>query len=365
MVSLKGKKGLIASGALRRNAGGAFQEAAQTPRPAKTLLQRSDYIEICATLSTQAQRLYKALKQMPLSAKLQEKISKDLDNRQYSRLAILGQRVHKYYSQGEEQKIDPLAEIYGASGTILREISDVVEANRALIKKTARKFTQRKFGLEDTDLVQEGVFGVIRAIETFDPNMACFSTHALPEIRQKIQRAIENTGRTIRIPVYMQCLTQNLGRELQRHYAQTGSEMTEQEILETADVPKLTPKNYALYQGTKPPIRLSSRSTRFGAEGYNLADSIPASSAEPQALSRNRLFEDSRLGRAWMKLTGEERRIIEFHTGARGNEMTHTEIGLSRERPVSRERIRQIKDKALNKMRKSLAHGPQPELLSP
>src|SRR5438270_825309 len=105
----------------------------------------------------------------------------------------------------------------------------MVRANLRLVVNIARSYTGKGLGLQD--LIEEGNLGLLRAVEGFDPSMNTrFSTYASYWIKQSIKRAVINTGKTIRIPAYMNELLVKWRRATARLQDELGRPPTHEEI---------------------------------------------------------------------------------------------------------------------------------------
>src|SRR6266851_7775870 len=113
----------------------------------------------------------------------------------------------------------------------------MVRANLRLVVNIARSYTGKGLGLQD--LIEEGNLGLLRAVEGFDPSMNTrFSTYASYWIKQSIKRAVINTGKTIRIPAYMNELLVKWRRATAKLQDELGRTPTQEEIAAYLKLPK-------------------------------------------------------------------------------------------------------------------------------
>ena len=224
----------------------------------------------------------------------------------------------------------------------------MIKSNLRLVVKIAREY--EGIGLPLMDLISEGNIGLIKAVERFDPTRgAKLSTYSVWWIKQSIRRALANQSKTIRLPVHMVSSISKMNRVGRLLNEALGREPTDEELGN-----ELGLKATRVAQMRVAAIRPASLDAKIGAEDSStLADVVQDENAEApcqrfECESMKRMLRES-----VEKLDPREAAIISSRYGLDGGrERTLEEVG---ERfGVTRERVRQIQEKALTKLRKKI-----------
>jgi RNA polymerase primary sigma factor len=226
--------------------------------------------------------------------------------------------------------------------------SHMIRANLRLVVKIAQDYSN--YGLPVTDLISEGNIGLMKAVERFDPAKGGkLSTYAAWWIKQSIKRALANQSKTIRLPVHMVDKIAKMRRISGMLAECLGREPTDEELAE--EVGMGASKVAALKSAA---IRPTSLDQPINDEDSTaLGDIIGDEDAmDPYEALRDKDLRDE-VGDLLDVLDERERRIINSRFGLDGQRLkTLEEVG--EKFGVTRERIRQVQNIALNKLRKAL-----------
>jgi RNA polymerase primary sigma factor len=224
----------------------------------------------------------------------------------------------------------------------------MVRANLRLVVNIARSYTGKGLGLQD--LIAEGNLGLLRAVEGFDPSMNTrFSTYASYWIKQSIKRAVINTGKTIRIPAYMNELLVKWRRATAKLQDELGRPATQEEIAASLNLPK---KKLAIIRKA---IRIynASPQTDQTETGRSIDETLMDETSPTPEANIVRADDLQQVMELLENMDKREAAVLRLRFGLDGEEpKTLKEIG--DRLGLTRERVRQIESEALGKLGESM-----------
>ena len=227
-------------------------------------------------------------------------------------------------------------------------VQELAKANLRFVISVAKKYQNR--GVSLTDLIQEGNVGLVTAARKFDPEQGVkFISYAVWWIRQAILASLANHGRAVRVPLNRASDLARIFREKERLKQELGRDPTPEELSKATD---LTPELIESLQTLNAAeIRLDAP-IGDGEDSQLVERFITEEAAEPELEVENRLLTES-VTEALKTLDARDAKVLRLYFGLEG-EREHTLEEIGNLLGVTRERIRQLRDRALRRLREGV-----------
>ncbi len=276
----------------------------------------------------------------------QLKITKSITNRESAALEKYLQEISKETMISAEEEVELAQRIKKGDQKALERLT---KANLRFVVSVAKQYQNQ--GLSLPDLINEGNLGLLKAAERFDETRGFkFISYAVWWIRQSILQAISEQSRIVRLPLNQVGSVNKINREINRFEQINERRPSVDEIAEKVDLPHEKIDEALAINGHQ----ISVDAPFVDGEDNSLLDVMPNSDAP---LADNELVEESlrsEIQNALNALNERERNVVEASYGINQPELTLEEIGTKF--GLTRERVRQIKEKAIRKLRNSKAN---------
>ena len=275
----------------------------------------------------------------------QLKITKSITNRESASLDKYLQEIGREELVSPEEEVELAQRIRQGDQVALEKLT---RANLRFVVSVAKQYQNQ--GLSLPDLINEGNLGLIKAAEKFDETRGFkFISYAVWWIRQSILQALAEQSRIVRLPLNQVGSLNKINKALGRFEQENERQPSTQELADMIDIPK---------DKIDDTLRVSGRHVSMDApfvdgEDNSLLDVLPNDDSPMADRGLNKESLRTEVERALQVLTPREREIIKCFFGIGCQEMTLEEIGENLD--LTRERVRQIKEKAIRKLKKPSA----------
>ena len=275
----------------------------------------------------------------------QLKITKSITNRESASLDKYLQEIGREELVSPEEEVELAQRIRQGDQVALERLT---RANLRFVVSVAKQYQNQ--GLSLPDLINEGNLGLIKAAEKFDETRGFkFISYAVWWIRQSILQALAEQSRIVRLPLNQVGSLNKINKALGRFEQENERQPSTQELADMIDIPK---------DKIDDTLRVSGRHVSMDApfvdgEDNSLLDVLPNDDSPMADRGLNKESLSTEVERALQVLTPREREIIKCFFGIGCQEMTLEEIGENLD--LTRERVRQIKEKAIRKLKKPSA----------
>ena len=275
----------------------------------------------------------------------QLKITKSITNRESASLDKYLQEIGREELVSPEEEVELAQRIRKGDQEALEKLT---RANLRFVVSVAKQYQNQ--GLSLPDLINEGNLGLIKAAEKFDETRGFkFISYAVWWIRQSILQALAEQSRIVRLPLNQVGSLNKINKALGKFEQENERQPSTEELAEMIDIPK---------DKIADTLRVSGRHVSVDApfvegEDNSLLDVLPNDDSPSADKGLNNESLSTEIERALQILTPREREIIKSFFGIGCQEMTLEEIGERLD--LTRERVRQIKEKAIRKLKKPAA----------